>query len=49
MNNKRFEVVKEGRQYGIYGYNCECIIVYGSKKKLTKICDRLNNMEGSNE
>jgi hypothetical protein len=41
----RYEVVKDGNRYGIYGYQCECIIVYGKKKSLQKICDRLNGKE----
>ena len=47
--NKRFTVVKEGKQYGIYGYNCECIIVYGKKRNLIKICERLNRKEVNND
>jgi hypothetical protein len=37
-----YQVVKDGNKYGIWGMKSNCIIVYGRKKSLQLLCNKLN-------
>jgi hypothetical protein len=37
-----YKVVRDGNIWGLWGMRSNCIIVYGRKKHLHKLCDQLN-------
>jgi hypothetical protein len=37
-----YKVVKDGNRWGLWGMKSNCIIVYGRKKSLQVLCDKLN-------
>ena len=37
-----YKVVRDGNTWGLWGMRSNCIIVYGRKKQLDKLCHQLN-------
>lgn len=46
---QEYYVIKDGKKWGLLGMKSNCIIVYGRKKDLEKLCDRLNRKEVYND
>jgi hypothetical protein len=42
-----YQVVKDGNRWGLWGMRSNCIIVYGTKKRLEKLSDHLNKKEAT--
>lgn len=40
-----YKVVRCGKEYGIWGMRSNCVLIYGTKKNMVAMCNKLSKIE----